>query len=129
MTSRAPLGFPALFLPGKDGSLAFPASLAHSVRQSLQIILSTEPGELLQHPDFGAGLQRMLHQPNTLSLRQDVHDRIAESLALWEPRIELDRIDIDEVAGEPTQLRVEIAYRLRRTGVSQNLGLTLATGA
>lgn len=128
MKSPAPIGFPALPLPNKDGTLSFPESLDASVRQSLRIILSTRPGELLQHPDFGAGLDRFLHQPNSLSLRKDIHDCVADSLQLWEPRIEVDRIDVNEVEGTPTQLRVEIAYRLRRTGEQSTLGLTLGMG-
>ena len=128
MKGRGPIGFPMLPVPGEDGSLAFPESLDTSVRQSLRIILGTRPGELLTHPDFGAGLDRLLHQPNSLALRKDVHDRIAESLSRWEPRIDVDRIDIEEVLGAPTQLRVEIAYRLKRSGDNGSFGLTLGTG-
>ena len=114
MKTRAPIGFPFLARPGGDGSLSFPTS--------------TRPGELLAHPDFGAGLDTLLHEPNSLALRKDLHDRISESLARWEPRIELDRVDVNEVPGEPTRLRVEIAYRLRRTGAPATLGLTLSSG-
>jgi phage baseplate assembly protein W len=128
MRTRAPIGFPFLATPGDDGTLSFPTSLDASVRQQLRIILSTQPGELLSHPDFGAGLDSLLHEPNSLSLRKDIHDRISESLTRWEPRIELDRVDVNEVPGEPTRLRVEIAYRLRRTGVPATLGLTLSSG-
>lgn len=128
MKTRAPIGFPFLARPGGDGSLSFPTSLDASVRQQLRIILTTRPGELLAHPDFGAGLDTLLHEPNSLALRKDLHDRISESLARWEPRIELDRVDVNEVPGEPTRLRVEIAYRLRRTGAPATLGLTLSSG-
>ena len=57
---RPPIGFPFLPLPGDDGSLSFPDSFDASVRQSLRILLTTRPGELLQRPDFGAGLDALL---------------------------------------------------------------------
>ncbi len=37
----------------------------------------------------------------------------------------LDRVDVWEVQGEPTQLRVEIAYRLLRSGTAASLAMTL----
>jgi hypothetical protein len=46
----------------------------------------------------------------------------------WEPRLLLDRVDVDEVADRPAHVRVEIAYRLRRTGLPQKVGLTMEVG-
>lgn len=128
MRPRAPIGWPLFPMPDAAGRLAFPSSLDESVRASLRVILSTRPGELLFHPDFGAGLDEVLHEPNTLELRREVHDRITESVTRWEPRVELTRVEVDEVPGAPTRLRVQIGYRLKRSGVPQVLGLTLDAG-
>lgn len=125
MTAARPLlGWPLLARPDGAGRLVYP-SLAESVRQSIQIILQTRPGEQLMRPDFGAGLQNFLHEPNTLTTRQRIHDTITEALARWEPRVVVDRIDVWEVADRPSELRVELAYRLRRTGAPEQLGLTI----
>jgi hypothetical protein len=35
----------------------------------------------------------------------------------------VDRIDVWEVPDRPTHVRVEIAYRLRRTGVAQQVAV------
>jgi len=99
------------------------------VRQSVRVILSTRPGELLLHPDFGAGLDTFLNDLDTVALRRRIHDRILDSLARWEPRIDVDRVDVCDVPGQPSQLRIQIHYRLRRNGVPASVGLTLATGA
>lgn len=108
-----PIGWPLLPVPAGDGTLAYP-SLADSVRQQIEVILRTAPGEQLMRPDFGAGLERMLQQPNTLATRARVQERIAASLSRWEPRILVDRIDVDPATGG-RELLVVIAYRLRRT--------------
>ncbi len=119
-----PIGFPLLTVPDANGQINFP-SLEASVRQAIQVILQTRPGEQLRHPDFGAGLQTFLQESNTLVTRRRLHDRITDSLTRWEPRILIDRVEVETVPDQPTHLRIEIWYRLRRTGVAQHLGLTM----
>jgi hypothetical protein len=55
-----------------------------------------------------------------------MHDLIAESLAQWEPRIDVEAIAVDLVDGDAGAVRVEIAYRLKRTQQPARVGLTLA---
>ena len=124
MATNAAVGWPLLPLPDENGKLNFP-TLEASVRQSIQIILRTRPGEQLMRPEFGAGLENYLHEPNTLVTRRRIHDLLAESLASWEPRIVVDRINVSEVVGQPAQIRIDLGYRLRRTGLAQQLGVTL----
>jgi phage baseplate assembly protein W len=100
-------------------------SLSDSVRQSIQVILRTRAGEQLRRPQFGAGLVNFLEEPNTVTTRRQIQDLIAQSLTQWEPRIQLERVGVEEVADEPASVRIEIAYRLQRTGVVQQLGVTL----
>ena len=119
-----PIGWPLLPLPDESGQLHYPP-LEASVRQAIQVILRTRPGEQLMRPNFGAGLEEFVHEPNTIVTRRRLRDRITEALARWEPRITIERIDVAEVADRPTHLRVEIAYRLKRTGTAQKLGATL----
>jgi Bacteriophage baseplate protein W len=121
---RPLIGWPLLGRPDGHGRLAYP-TLEESARQSIQIILETRPGEQLMRPDFGAGLQSFLHEPNTLTTRRRIRDAITGSLGRWEPRIVVDRVEVWEVEEQPSHLRVEIAYRLRRTGAPQQMGLTM----
>lgn len=126
-SARPPVGFPLLPVPDKDGALRFP-SLEDSVRQSVEVILRTRPGEQLMRPEFGAGLASFLGQPNTLSTRRNLRDVVVESLGRWEPRIDVERVDVVEVPDAPSRVRVEIVYRLRRTGRVHGIGLTLELG-
>jgi phage baseplate assembly protein W len=96
-----------------------------SVRQAIQIILRTRPGEQLRRPTFGAGLEEFVHEQNTLATRRRIRDVISESLNRWEPRITLDRVSVCDDPQRPTHVRVVIAYRLRRTGAAQQLGLSI----
>lgn len=118
------INWPLLPLPDANGHLRFP-DLGESVRQSIKIILQTSPGERIMRPAFGGGLQTMLHEQNTLTTRRRIQDLITESLARWEKRILLDRVDVWEIEDHPTAVRVEIAYRLRRVNTPQQLGITM----
>jgi phage baseplate assembly protein W len=120
-----PMGWPLFPFPDEHGQVAYPRSLAESVRQQLRILLSVRPGEQLLHPAYGAGLVEFLGEPDTLTTRQRIHDRIRDAIGRWETRIEVDRIEVDEFPDEPGRLRVEIAYRLRRTGELQTFGVNL----
>lgn len=124
MTGSVLRGWPLLPLPDADGNLQYP-TLEESVRQTIRVILSTRPGEQLMRPEFGAGLDQFLHEHNTHTTRRRIRDLVVESLKRWEPRITVARVEVQEVPETPTRLRVEIAYQLRRTGLRQQMGLTM----
>ncbi|HET6229633.1 MAG TPA: GPW/gp25 family protein [Longimicrobiaceae bacterium] len=118
------VGWPLLPVPDAAGEVRWPAP-DESVRQQVRVILLTRPGEQLNRPLYGAGLGNFLHEPNTLATRRAVRDRIRDSLARWEKRIVTDRIEVWEVPERPTQIRVEIAYRIRSTGAAGQMGLVM----
>jgi hypothetical protein len=123
------IGWPLLPRPDASGRIDWPP-LEASVSGQLKVILATRPGELLGHPDFGAGLQEFLHEQNTLATRARIQARIEEAIRRFEPRIVLDAVEVfddtDAAEAELGRVRVEIHYRLRRTGVARTTGLTLA---
>jgi phage baseplate assembly protein W len=127
MIAAPPLGWPLLPLPDENGRLSWP-TLEQSVAQQIRVILQTRPGEQLMRPAWGAGLENFLHEPNTLTTHRRIRDLLTTSLARWEQRIVVDDVAVAPVAGQPGQVRVEIAYRLRRTGAGSRLGLTLDLG-
>ncbi len=123
---RAPsIGWPLLPFPDQHGELAYPSVLAESVRQQLQVILSTRPGEQLMRPGFGAGLTEFLGEPDTITTRRRIYDRVTEAVGRWEPRAEVDRVEVSDLPGRPGWLRIELGYRLRRTGQIMTLGVNL----
>ncbi|MBV2263217.1 MAG: GPW/gp25 family protein [Thauera sp.] len=121
---RPLIGWPLFAVPDADGRLDWPG-LEASVRQAIRVILSTRPGEQLMRPEFGAGLDRLLHAPNNLSTRRQLRDWTMSALSRWERRILLDRVDVLEVPGDPSALRVEIAYRLARSGAADAVAVTV----
>ena len=120
-----PIGWPLLPLPDANGQLSYP-DLAESVRQNLRVILSTRPGEQLMRPQYGAGLVDFIGETDSIKTRRRIYDRVTEGIGRWEPRIDVGRVDVDSLPGGAAgQMRIEIAYRLRRTGETGTLGVNL----
>jgi phage baseplate assembly protein W len=79
------------------------------VRQSIETILDTEPGERIMQPLFGCGLRRYLMAPNTAATRTAIRQDITQALALWEPRVRVT--DVSVTPGEdPTLVWIDISF-------------------
>lgn len=120
----APIGWPLLPFPDQQGRLNYP-NLEESVRQMIQVILQTRPGEQLMRPGFGAGLEDFVNEQNTITTRRRIKDAIMQSLERWEPRIIVNRVDVNAPPETPTIVRVEIDYQLKRNGSFRQMGLTI----
>jgi phage baseplate assembly protein W len=79
------------------------------VRQSIETILDTEPGERVMLPTFGCGLRRFLMAPNTVATRTAISLDISQALAQWEPRIRVSAVNVTP-GEEPTLIWVDISY-------------------
>jgi phage baseplate assembly protein W len=94
---------------------------ADDVREAIRLILATEPGERVMRPDFGCGLRHMLFEPISTTTLALVRHRVEQALIAWEPRIDVQSVDVtaaDAVAG---RVDVAIAYRIRATNTFYNL--------
>ena len=93
---------------------------AEKVRQSIWIILDTEPGERIMRPDFGCGLRRYLMKPNTTATRALIQRDVNNALRTWEPRIDLQSVQVT-AGDDPSLVLIEINYVHRRDGQKGNL--------
>jgi hypothetical protein len=78
---------------------------AGKVQQSIWLILATAPGERVMRPDFGCGIHDLVFRANTPTLHDRVRSRVREALLAFEPRIELERVDVH--SGTPGSGRTE----------------------
>jgi hypothetical protein len=118
--------FPVLLDGSSDAVTAREAKLATasdelSVRQSIEIILSTSKGERVMRPDFGCKLNTLLFAPNTAATRAMAAFEVDEALRTWEPRIEVLDVGV-KAGGENGELiLIDIKYRVRSTDNRFNL--------
>lgn len=59
----------------------------------LQLLLTT-PGERVMLPTYGTPLRKLFFEPNDPILAIEAKRMIAESIAAWEPRIEITNIQV-----------------------------------
>lgn len=93
---------------------------AQKVRESILVILGTQYGERIMRPTFGCNLRSLVFAPNNAATANLARHYVIEGLTIWEPRIVLDEVSIDNVA-DPAQLRIQLRYRLKATYEPQNL--------
>ncbi|HEV7745437.1 MAG TPA: GPW/gp25 family protein [Pyrinomonadaceae bacterium] len=103
----------------RNGKLNYESG-AEKVRQSIWIILDTEPGERIMRPSFGCGLRRYLMKPNTTATRTLLQREVTSALKAWEPRIELQSVLVTP-GDDPSLVLIEIVYLHRRDGQKGNL--------
>ena len=109
---------------GADGRLAWSAG-EDNVRESIRVILLTEPGERLMREDFGCGLRRFLFEPNTATTRQLIRERITKAIGRWEPRVSVDDVTVETSAADPRLVGVDIFFRLVATQAMGRMSLTV----
>ena len=120
------MGFPPQL--DADSRVAWSVGPAN-VRESIRIILTTEPGERLMLPAFGAGLGRFLFEPNTVTTHRSIEEAVLQSLTRWEPRIKLDEVTVQPDAQDALAAVVTVRYTLVVNRATDQLQLRVRLGA
>lgn len=84
------------------------------VRDMIEQLLFTSPGERVNRPDFGSGLLQLVFAPNSPELAAALQFTLQAALQRWlGDVIEVGRLD---VSSEDATLRVELSYTVRASG-------------
>ena len=110
---------------GPDGHVAWSEGEAN-VREAIRIILMTEQNERLRLPEFGGSLTRFLFEPNTVTTRHLIQDRITTVLADWEPRIRVESVTVELDPADPQAAIASITYKLVATQAREQVRLSVA---
>jgi uncharacterized protein len=112
------LAFPMRVDP--NGSIALVGGYA-DIEKAMRIILSTAVGERPMRPAFGCRIWDLLFEPinaNTLGLMEDA---VAEALMQWEPRAQIDAVEVVPDAATDGAVRINVTYTVRSTNDQRNL--------
>ena len=87
------------------------------LRDLIEQVLFTTPGERVHRPDFGCGLLQLVFDPASEALLETARMTVQGALQRWlGDRIQVDRVQISASDGE---LGVQVAYRPRTGGESR----------
>ncbi len=91
---------------------------AARVQDAIWIIVKTSLGERVMRPEFGAGINDFVFQPNSPLVRGQLAAAIRAALLQWEPRIDLEGVRVEsgaDAGGLRSEVLVAVDYRLRAT--------------
>jgi uncharacterized protein len=83
------------------------------VRDLIEQVLFTAPGERVNRPAFGSGLLQLVFAPNSDALAAATQLTVQASLQQWLG--ELIQVQDVDVAAEDSTLRVTVRYVIRKT--------------
>ncbi|MFK7908706.1 MAG: GPW/gp25 family protein [Chitinophagales bacterium] len=96
-------------------------SAEKDIAESLFIILSTIPGERIMRPEFGCDLHSKVFARVDSTFKHDVVDLISTAISEFEPRVELDTIDIDTSEVLDGIVNIHIYYTIISVNVRTNI--------
>ncbi len=83
------------------------------IRDLIEQVLFTMPGERVNRPTFGSGLMQLVFAPNSDALAAATQLSVQSSLQQWLGHlIQLEDVSVEN---EEATLRVEVRYTVRRT--------------
>lgn len=88
------------------------------VRDMIEQLLFTDPGERVNRPDFGSGLLQLVFAPNSPELAAALQFTVQAALQRWLG----DVIDVGslQVSSDDSTLRVEVSYTVRASGTARS---------
>src|SRR5579864_6946484 len=87
------------------------------IRDMIEQLLFTSPGERVNRPDFGSGLLQMVFAPNSPELAAALQFTLQAAVQRWLG----DVIDLQtlEVTSQDSSLNIVVKYVIKSTGDSQ----------
>lgn len=102
-----------------NGGLTY-ARHEDDIEQAIQIILLTAQGERLMLPQFGAGVRNYVFEPNSPATHRAIEGAVRTALVDWEPRIDVERVEVTPDQDQPNLLLMNIDYVVRSTNTLYN---------
>ena len=91
------------------------------IEQSIMIILGTSKGERVMRPEFGSSIHDYVFAPNNASTHGLLAYHVRDALSFWEPRIEVDEVDVRPDDDNLNRVLINILYTVKSTNDNRNL--------
>ena len=96
------------------GQLALAAG-ERSIDRAIRLILSTMPGERVMRPNFGCRAWELVFAPINASTSSLLEHYVTEALDFWEPRIEINEVEVYRDQDMDGALLAAIRYTIKAT--------------
>jgi phage baseplate assembly protein W len=107
---------------GIAGGAARTTTAGDHLRDLIIQVLLTIPGERVNLPEFGVGVQRLVFAPNSDALRASTQFLISTNLQRWlGDRIDVEQVDVSSEPGAEETVSIEITYTIKATQERQRV--------
>jgi phage baseplate assembly protein W len=89
------------------------ATTDNHIRDMIEQVLFTTPGERVNRPTFGSGILQLIFAPNSSALASATQMTVQGALQQWLG--DLVQIEAIDVQNEDATLRVRVTYTVRRS--------------
>jgi phage baseplate assembly protein W len=105
--------FPPSFDPG-NGRVEMLEQEA-DIASSLEILLGTRPGERIMLPQYGCNLDELLFENLDTRMKTLMADKIESAILYHEPRIQLEKVQLNDSREQEGVVLIDIIYRVKAT--------------
>ena len=91
------------------------------IEEAIRLILGTAPGERPMRPEFGCRISEHVFAPANATTAGQLSFDVRVALDRWEPRIDVDDVEVTFDHAENGVLYIDITYRIRGTNDPRNL--------
>jgi phage baseplate assembly protein W len=85
------------------------------IASSLEVLLQTSRGERVMLPQYGCNLDELVFEILDTRMKTLMTDKIESAILYHEPRIELEKVNLDESRELEGVILIEIIYRVKTT--------------
>jgi uncharacterized protein len=110
--------FPPEFI-NTSGSVTITTGV-EDINNSLYILLNTVLGERIMQPKYGCDMKELVFEPLTTTLKTFMTDKIKTAIAFYEPRIEVENVDMTDDEELEGKIIIDIYYKVRSTNSRYN---------
>lgn len=91
------------------------------IEHAIIVILGTSKGERVMRPEFGSSIHDFVFAPNNATTHGLLEYHVRDALTYWEPRIDVDDVDVRADEMNPSRVLIDIGYTVKATNDSRNL--------
>jgi hypothetical protein len=85
------------------------------IKKSLHILLTTTVGERVMQPRYGCNMEELLFESLDTTTKTLIKDKIKTAILYFEPRIDVNRIELNTTNELEGELLIEIDYVVKAT--------------
>lgn len=92
-----------------------------TITRAIRLILQTYPGERPMRPEFGCRIRDYVFSGINDRTFAMIAVAVRDSLLRWEPRVDVETVDVAPDPEEPSLLYIDIRYTTKATNDRRNL--------